>query len=233
MVVMFIITKLNIKQHVDGVRMKHAKSISIQFIYTILLLISLSLSTIATAAQVGKASWYGSYHHGKKTASGERFNMHALTAAHRTLPLGTIVEVRNKNNGKVVRVKINDRGPYHGNRIIDLSRGAANHIGLLKAGVGSVEVKVLSRPDRNKKYTASKVKLDTTKQVENELLALNSKPMINETRKDKLPVYIDPMDHLLRKINDSEYKPFAVSYQSSYSTVGRDPTTVALATELF
>lgn len=213
--------------------MKHAKSISIQFIFSILLLISMTLSTAVMAAQVGKASWYGSYHHGKKTASGERFNMYGLTAAHRTLPLGTIVEVRNKSNGKVVKVKINDRGPYHGNRIIDLSKGAANHIGLLKAGVGSVEIKVISRPGRNNNKVINKVKLDTEKRIDKELLTLNNKPMINDRDKDTSINQIDPMDYLIRKIEDSDYKPVAVSYLSQFVNVDRDPKTLALLTDKF
>lgn len=77
----------------------------------------------------GEASWYGPGFHGRKTASGERFNQNALTAAHRTLPFGAKVKVTNVNNGKSVTVRINDRGPYHGGRIIDLSKAANQAIG--------------------------------------------------------------------------------------------------------
>lgn len=86
----------------------------------------------------GKASWYGAGFHGKRTASGERFDMHALTAAHRTLPFGTRVRVRNPQNGREVVVRINDRGPSRGNRIIDLSRAAAEAIDLLRPGEAAV-----------------------------------------------------------------------------------------------
>lgn len=81
--------------------------------------------------QVGVASWYGRRFHGRRTASGERFDMHALTAAHRTLPLSSHARVRNPANGREVRVRINDRGPFHGRRVIDLSYAAAAALGLL------------------------------------------------------------------------------------------------------
>lgn len=91
----------------------------------------------------GSASWYGGKFHGRKTANGERFNMNDLTAAHRTLPFGTRVRVTNEANGRSVVVRINDRGPYHGNRVIDLSRKAAESVGLLGRGVGRVKLEVL------------------------------------------------------------------------------------------
>ena len=95
----------------------------------------------------GKASWYGSYHHGKKTASGEKFDMHELTAAHKFLPFGTLLKVVNLKNGKEVIVMINDRGPFSKKRIIDLSRAAAEKIGLIERGTARVRVDVLSLPD--------------------------------------------------------------------------------------
>jgi rare lipoprotein A len=92
----------------------------------------------APQTQSGKASWYGPGFHGKRTASGERFDTNDLTAAHRTLPFGTRVRVVNKSTGRSVVVRINDRGPYAHGRVIDLSRASAQAIGI--AGVGSVEV---------------------------------------------------------------------------------------------
>jgi rare lipoprotein A len=86
--------------------------------------------------QNGQASWYGPGFHGRKTASGETFNTHELTAAHRTLPFGTKVRVVNKRTGKSVVVRINDRGPYAHGRVIDLSKASAQAIGL--SGVASV-----------------------------------------------------------------------------------------------
>ena len=86
----------------------------------------------------GKASWYGPGFHGRRTASGERFDMNDLTAAHRTLPFGTRLLVRNITNGQEVVVRINDRGPRIRNRIIDLSRAAAAALDLLQAGDAQV-----------------------------------------------------------------------------------------------
>ena len=99
---------------------------------------------------VGKASWYGAFHHGRLTASGERFDMNGLTAAHRTLPLGTRVRVRNLANGRSVDVRVNDRGPAIRSRIIDVSRGAAMALDAVAAGVFPVELTVIDRqrPER-------------------------------------------------------------------------------------
>lgn len=93
----------------------------------------------------GMASWYGPGFHGRRTANGEIFNQNALTAAHRSLPFGTKVRVTNVNTGRAVVVRINDRGPFVGNRVIDLSRGAAARIGLVNAGVGPVRLEILGR----------------------------------------------------------------------------------------
>lgn len=111
---------------------------------TLLSLFILSTDAVATSHKlVGEASYYADLHHGRKTASGEIFNMHALTAAHRTIPLGTKVKVTNLGNGKSVRVKVNDRGPYAKGRVIDLSREAAVQLGMLKSGVAKVNIEIL------------------------------------------------------------------------------------------
>lgn len=88
----------------------------------------------------GLASWYGERFHGRRTASGEPFDMHAMTAAHKTLPFGTQVRVRHATTGQEVLVRINDRGPHVRGRIIDLSRAAAAAIGLVQTGVAPVVV---------------------------------------------------------------------------------------------
>jgi len=98
--------------------------------------------------QVGMASWYGSEFHGRKTASGEVFDMHALTAAHPTLPFGTLVRVTYLKTGKSVVVRINDRGPRKGGRIVDLSYRAAQEIGLVWDGTGRVRLEVVQWPLR-------------------------------------------------------------------------------------
>lgn len=92
--------------------------------------------------QQGVASWYGPGFHGRRTASGERFNQHDLTAAHKKLPLGTRVVVTNLRNGKSVEVEINDRGPYVRGRILDLSRAAAEQIDMKKSGVTPVRLEI-------------------------------------------------------------------------------------------
>jgi rare lipoprotein A len=93
----------------------------------------------------GMASWYGGKFHGRKTASGERYNQGAMTAAHKTLPFGTRVRVTHARTGNSVIVRINDRGPFIRGRIIDLSRAAASQIGLTATGVAPVRVTVLGR----------------------------------------------------------------------------------------
>lgn len=92
--------------------------------------------------QTGKASWYGGKFHGRKTASGERYNQHAMTAAHKKLPFGTYVRVTNLNNGRACVVRINDRGPFVAGRVIDLSAEAAKKIGVHSAGVAPVRLDV-------------------------------------------------------------------------------------------
>lgn len=91
----------------------------------------------------GIASWYGTKFHGNRTSSGESYDMYAMTAAHKTLPLPTYARVTNITNGRSVVVKINDRGPFHGNRVIDLSYSAAAKLGILGEGTGLVEVRAL------------------------------------------------------------------------------------------
>ncbi|MFV3386332.1 septal ring lytic transglycosylase RlpA family protein [Pseudomonas sp. NY15364] len=94
-------------------------------------------------SETGKASYYGDRHHGQRTASGERFDQNALTAAHRTLPFGTRVRVTNLNNERSVVLRINDRGPFVRGRVIDVSRAAATQLDMLRAGVVPVRVEAL------------------------------------------------------------------------------------------
>jgi len=91
----------------------------------------------------GIASWYGKKYHGRRTSSGERYDMHGMTAAHRTLPFGTVVRVTNLRNGRTVRVTINDRGPFVDGRIIDLSYRAATELDMVRDGVAPVIVELL------------------------------------------------------------------------------------------
>ena len=102
-------------------------------------------TTVPCVAPDGLASWYGEAHHGKLTASGERFDMHKLTAAHRTLPFGTMVRVTNCANGKSVVARINDRGPNRRlkQRVIDLSRKAAERLDMIGVGLVPVDLEIV------------------------------------------------------------------------------------------
>ncbi len=110
------------------------------FVALIAAMMMASAPMAEAGGKVGMASYYKS---GKRTANGERFNPHGLTAAHRSLPFGTKVLVTNLANGKSVIVRINDRGPFVGGRIIDLSLGAAQIVGITSTGVGRVKITVL------------------------------------------------------------------------------------------
>lgn len=104
-------------------------------------------NTVSKFSQTGVASWYGRQFHGKKTASGEIFDQNALTAAHRSLPMNCYIKVTNKSNGKSVVVKVNDRGPFTGNRVVDLSYAAAKQIGIVNSGTGNVVIERVAKPN--------------------------------------------------------------------------------------
>lgn len=102
-----------------------------------------TLPTSKGYLEQGIASWYGTKFHGRRTSSGETYDMYAMTAAHKTLPLPTYARVTNKKNGRSIIVRINDRGPFHENRIIDLSYAAATKLGIVTMGTGLVEVRAI------------------------------------------------------------------------------------------
>jgi len=108
----------------------------LKFVKIIGAIIFCLIAPVEAFASCGGASWYGPGFHGKKTASGERFNQHAMTAAHRSFKFGSKLKVTNQKNGKFVIVRVNDRGPFHGKRIVDLSKAAAYSIGI--TGVGKI-----------------------------------------------------------------------------------------------
>ena len=103
----------------------------------------LEASPVTRSLGSGTASYYGRRFHGRRTANGERFDMHAMTAAHRTLPFGSLVKVTSPRNGQSVTVRINDRGPFARNRTIDVSRAAAQELGLIARGHGTVELELI------------------------------------------------------------------------------------------
>lgn len=109
-----------------------------------LLFLIVSLGNILAQSTRGKATYYASRFHGRKTSSGQIYNKDSLTCAHRTLPLGTLIKVKNISNGKEVVVKVNDRGPYHPTAIVDLSKAAAKKIDMIAQGVVSVEITKLN-----------------------------------------------------------------------------------------
>ena len=100
--------------------------------------------TVPLASTYGQASWYGYPFYGNQTANGEIYRPGTMTAAHRSLPFGTRVRVTNLNNGRSTVVRINDRGPYVGGRIIDLSETAADSIGMIRSGVAPVKIQILN-----------------------------------------------------------------------------------------
>lgn len=129
--------------------MQHRSYILTFLFFSVLILASCSRKTAPAGSDTssgnfkkekGKASFYADKFDGRKTASGEIFRQNKLTAAHRTLPFGTMVTVKNPANGKTVTVRVNDRGPFVSGRIIDLSRAAAKAIDIIKQGVASVEI---------------------------------------------------------------------------------------------
>ena len=98
------------------------------------------INQVAAFTQTGNASWYGGRFHGRKTSGGEQYDMNAFTAAHKTLPIPSYVRVTNTRNGKSVVVRINDRGPFHSNRIIDVSKAAAQQLGFVSQGTAHVKI---------------------------------------------------------------------------------------------
>jgi len=105
--------------------------------------VSASAVVLSGFEQRGTASWYGLPFHGRKTASGETYDMNGLSCAHRTLPFGTVLLVTNLDNGRSVTLRVTDRGPYISGRIIDLSRGAASALDMLDTGTAPVSLKVV------------------------------------------------------------------------------------------
>ena len=126
----------------------------------------------ANFTQRGIASWYGTKFHGRRTSSGEPYDMYAMTAAHKTLPLPTYLEVINLRNNKRVIVKANDRGPFHENRIIDLSYAAATRLGITASGTGLVEIRALN-PAAPAPTPVQQVQTPAAVNIDNKTLAPN------------------------------------------------------------
>lgn len=153
----------------------------------------------ATPIEKGLASYYDDSFHGRKTASGEKYDKNQLTAAHKTLPFGTKVKIKNPANGKSVEVVINDRGPYIKGRVIEISKKAAQQIDLIKVSVAPVEITVISGPD-NKAVATTKPTNEkpVAKTVQNDAKSAEKKataaPAKKESTKDNLIVEAKEME---------------------------------------
>ncbi len=130
----------------------------------------------------GVASWYGSDFHGKKTASGEIYDMYAMTAAHRTLPLSSYARITNLENQRSIIVRINDRGPYHGDRVLDLSYAAAKKLDLDQSGIGDVEIKAIEPAQALKQLQAAAAKQDKSIYLQVGTFANKKKAQILQTK---------------------------------------------------
>lgn len=128
------------KTKINNKKLKNSKTTKKAVNYKIKGKVYSTLSDSKGFIQTGTASWYGPGFHGRKTANGEIYNMNALTGAHKTLPLVTYAKVTNLENNKSVVIKINDRGPFIGNRMLDLSRAAAKKLGVLYKGTAKVQL---------------------------------------------------------------------------------------------
>ena len=143
----------------------------------------------------GIASWYGTKFHSQRTSSGDDYDMYAMTAAHKTLPLPTYVRVKNLSNGRVAIVKVNDRGPFHSDRVIDLSYAAAIKLGLLPKGTAPVEIEALSTGKRVAHYYVQAGAFNSEKLanvLQNKLAKLTPSPVIVEKYENRFVVKVGP-----------------------------------------
>lgn len=157
----------------------------------------------------GIASWYGAPFHRQKTSSGEIYDMYAMTAAHKTLPLPTYVKVRNLNNGREVVVKVNDRGPFYKNRIIDLSYAAGEKLGFLNKGTTLVEIEALAQNKVDANYYIQAGAFSSPQMavsLQNKIVKLTSSPVKVEKYEKHYIVRVGPFankkmtDHLKKKM---------------------------------
>ncbi|BCA95694.1 hypothetical protein TUM19329_20550 [Legionella antarctica] len=143
----------------------------------------------------GIASWYGTKFHKQRTSSGEPYDMYVMTAAHKTLPLPTYVKVRNLNNGRVAVVRVNDRGPFHADRIIDLSYAAALKLGVFPKGTAPVEIETLMGPAGQAHYYLQAGAFSSenlAKSLKQKLMLISPSPVFIEHYKDHYVVRVGP-----------------------------------------
>ncbi|HHQ8869619.1 TPA: septal ring lytic transglycosylase RlpA family protein [Legionella pneumophila] len=163
----------------------------------------------------GIASWYGTKFHKQRTSSGEPYNMYVMTAAHKTLPLPTYVKVRNLENGKVAIVKVNDRGPFHANRVIDLSYAAALKLGVFPKGTAHVEIETLMGPAGQGHYYLQAGAFSSevlAKRLKEKLIHITPSPVFIEHYKQHYIVRVGPFgnksmaDNLKTKLSNNGIK---------------------------
>lgn len=173
----------------------------------------------------GTASWYGTKFHKRNTSSGEPYNMLAMTAAHKTLPLPTYVEVKNLSNGKKIIVKVNDRGPFEGSRLIDLSYAAAKKIGMLGKGTAHVEVTAIDPLKYDKNSASENIYLAQSSKVN------TSPPIYLQVGAFKNKLYAEKLQKQLTTLVHSpvQIKQLAKTKKLYHVQIGpiKDPTSVA------
>ncbi len=160
----------------------------------------------------GIASWYGTKFHSKRTSSGDEYDMYAMTAAHKTLPLPSYLRVKNLANGRVIIVKVNDRGPFRHDRIIDLSYAAASTLGLLPKGTAPVEIEALKTGQKRAHYyiqAGAFSTLDVANKLKNKLTQLTSSPVRVEKYQQHYIVRVGPFAD---KRNSDHLKAILISH---------------------
>lgn len=169
------------------------------------------LTTATGYRQRGLASWYGTKFHSRRTSSGEHYDMYALTAAHKTLPLPTYVRVKNLKNGREAIVKVNDRGPFHSGRIMDLSYGAAVKLGIFPQGTAPVEIEALTLKNQHAQYyvqAGAFTSNQLAEQLKAKLSKLSTSPVFIKKEQRRYLVRVGPFanrqmtEHLKRKLTN-------------------------------
>lgn len=185
------------------------------------------LKTAKNYRERGVASWYGTMFHDQRTSSGERYNMLAMTAAHRTLPLPTYVEVTNLKNGKKVIVKVNDRGPFASDRIIDLSYVAAKKLGMLGHGTAFVDVRAISLEEAIRQpvilahhQTKSKTWIASNKPIFIQVGAFKNRLRAERLKNRLIPVVTSPIE--ITHLSHTPNKLYRVKIGPMQDTIAAD-----------
>lgn len=174
--------------------------------------------------QQGLASWYGSDFHRKRTSSGEIFDMYAISAAHKTLPLPSYVKVTNLSNGRSIIVRVNDRGPFHTNRVIDLSYAAAHVLGFLKAGTAKVSIDAVSMSNYNNPVgqyflqVASLSKPKNARKLKKRLQTEFRWPVVIRQITNLYTISVGPFDKL-QKVEQVKYQLAQIGFDGAFPVI--------------